>query len=118
MTKGRMIVAELDEDHLGRGARADPSDRAIAGGVVGEEQRLDVRGDQQAFVSFVRDMERAVPRGDGMMAGGSDPVFFAEFYRRVGDAALALQPVEPAHDFLVPPGPLLEVEDAVMENQD
>ena len=32
-----------------------------------------------------------------------------------GSAALALQSIKPAHYFLIPPGPLLEIKDAVMQ---
>src|ERR1041385_8468271 len=59
MAKRGMIVTELNEHDPGRRAGADPRDRGIAGWIVRDEQRFDVRRDEQSFVSLVRDMERA-----------------------------------------------------------
>src|SRR5438552_10156423 len=110
MTKRRMVVTELNEDDPGSGAWADPRDRRIAVWIIRAEQRFDVRRNEQPFVGFVSDMERAETRDDGMIAHRSDHVFLAELHPGIGDRALTLQSIKPAHHFLVPPRPLLEIE--------
>src|SRR6266568_6435805 len=113
-----MVVAQLNEDDFGSRAGANPSDGAIAGGVVSDEQWFDVRGNKQALVGLVRHMERADARRDGMLASRSDQMFLTELHRRTRNRPLTFQAIETAHDFLVPPRPLLEIQDAVMQDDD
>src|SRR6185436_7557924 len=102
MTKGRMVVAQLNKDDLGGRARTDPGDGAIARWIVRGEQRFDVRRDEQPFVSFIRDMERTNASGDGMVAYRSDHVFLAELDGGVRNIPVTFQSVTSAHHLLVP----------------
>src|ERR1022692_736375 len=58
MPERSVIVTELDEHHFGSPARADPSDGAVAGEIVRQEQRLNVRGNEEPLVGFIGDAER------------------------------------------------------------
>src|SRR6185369_9782149 len=97
-------------------AGADPRDRAIAGGIVRQEQWLDVRGDEETLVGFVGDAQGSKAIRDRVLASGSDQVLLAEFDRRVGNAVFVLEPIKTAHHILIPPRPLLEIQNAVMQD--
>ena len=118
MPERRVAVAQLDGDHPRLLVRPDPGQVAVAGGVVGGQQGSDPVRDPHPLVGLVRDVERPDPRGDRMLARRRDEDLLVVLDGRRGDVALALQAIAAADHFLVPPGPLLIVQQGVMQHHD
>ena len=68
---GVPIVAELEINDSRLFGRADPGERAIARGIIGFEEYLNLRRDPEVFVCFIPDPKWRDAIGDRMLSCGA-----------------------------------------------
>ena len=118
IAEDRRPVPKLDGNDPGPRGRADPCQDGIAIGVVGREQGLDPGRHPHAFVCLVNDMEWPDSASDRVLRGRCDEDLLGSLDGGRGGLALALQAISAADDLFIPPGPLLIVEQGMVQDHD
>src|SRR5207245_4750209 len=118
MAEHRGTMSQLDGDYAGCGTRADPCQDPVAVGVVRGQERLDSGRDPHLLVGLVLYLEGSDRRGNRVHTFRSSENLLVSLVGRGGIVALPSQAIAAADHVLVPPGPLLVIEQGEMQNND